>query len=46
MIVVIASYYIIPYPRYNLGSCNSLAPTYVNENWQYPGGGDDITRVR
>ena len=26
--------------RYKLGSCNSLEPVYVEENWQYPGGGD------
>jgi len=29
-----------PVLRYKLGSCNSLEPVYVEENWQYPGGGD------
>ena len=29
-----------PLTRYKLGSCNSLEPVYVEENWQYPGGGD------
>ena len=24
-------------PRYNLSSCNSLEPVYVEENWQAPG---------
>ena len=24
-------------PRYNLSSCNSLEPVYVEENWHAPG---------
>ena len=24
-------------PRYNLSSCNTLEPVYVEENWQAPG---------
>jgi len=32
-----------PVLRYKLDSCNSLEPSFVNENWQYPGGGDILT---
>ena len=32
-----------PLTRYKLGSCNSLEPVYVEENWHYPGG--DVTMV-
>ena len=27
--------------RYKKGSCNSLEPQYVTENWQYPGGSSE-----
>jgi len=29
-----------PVLRYRMSSCNSLEPTYVDENWQQPGGSD------
>jgi len=29
-----------PVLRYRMSSCNTLEPTYVDENWQMPGGSD------
>jgi len=29
--------------RYRTGSCNTLEPVYVTENWQFPGGDTSVT---
>lgn len=34
-----------PVLRYKLDSCNSLAPLFTDENWQYPGGGDILVNT-